>query len=490
MLPNKTRAQLKFAKIFSNNMVLQRDKEIKIWGQALPGSKIQIKKQSTIKHTITNSDSTWIVVFKAEKANSNPQTITAYSEKDSVAIHNLLIGDVWLCIGQSNMEWPMSKEAHFINEKQFANNSLLRWYNPTYAGKNTFNIAFSDSIKANLIAEKFYKGNWQQSDSISFKQMSAVAYYFGKEITTTLSIPIGLINLSIGGAPLESFISTEAFKKSPKFFNKLKENWVFNSFLPVWVRERGVQNLGKDNFAKNDLNGMNHAFKPGFAFDAGIRPLINLNIKGIICYQGESNAQEIERVHEYGDLMKLMLNDYRNIWRNEHLPFYFAQISSIDSINYKGQLWPLFRDVQRNFANATHHTGMAVTSDIGAKHDVHPTNKKLVGERLALLAFNKSYSKKRMDSGPSPMMAKQVNHTISIHFKNAEDGLLVSNGTTVDGFSIDGVNEIEASIHNNIIYIQSYAKPKYVYYGWQPYSIGNLVNKQLLPASTFKIAVK
>lgn len=471
-------------------MILQRNKEIKIWGRAFPGSEVLIKKQSTIKHTITNSDSTWTVEFKAEKANCNPQTITAYNEKDTISIQNILIGDIWLCIGQSNMEWPMSKEEHFIKEKQFANNKLLRWFNPTYAGKNTFNIAFSDSIKSNLLVEKFYNGNWQQSDSISFKQMSAVAYYFGKEITTTLNIPIGLINLSIGGAPLESFISREAFEKSPIFFNKLNGNWVFNSFLPVWVRERGIQNLGNVNFSQNVLKAMNHGFKPGFAFDAGIRPLINLNIKGIICYQGESNAQEIERVHEYGDLMKLMLNDYRNKWRNDQLPFYFAQISSIDTFNYKGQLWPLFRDVQRNFANSTHHTGMAVTSDIGSKNDVHPTNKKLVGERLALLAFNKSYSIKRMDSGPSPMMAKQVNHTISILFKHARNGLMVTRGKTVDGFSIDGVHAIKATIHHNKIYITSTTKPKYVYYGWQPYSIGNLVNKKLLPASTFKIAVK
>lgn len=483
--------QLKFDKIFSDNMVLQRNQPIKIWGIAKPGSIIQVSKGDEKKITKTKSDATWIVVFNAEKANASPQSIKVKTNADSISINNILIGDVWLCIGQSNMEWPMFKEEHFRQEKSNSNNALLRWYNPTYAGKNTYNQLFTDSIKANLNSENFYKGAWQQSDTTTSGLMSAVAYYFGKNIINKINIPIGLINLSIGGAPLETFISTESFKASKKFSNKIFGNWISNNTLPVWIRERGLQNLGKIDTSEsgNKLNS-NHAFKPGFAFEYGIRPLINLSITGILCYQGESNAQELDRVFEYGELTKLLINDYRKIWNQPSLPFYFTQLSSIDTLQYKGHFWPQFRNEQRKIIQLIPYTGMAVASDVGSKNDVHPTNKKVVGERLALLALSKTYFQSIAYSGPEPNSANFRNNKIIITFKHTGVLLQTSDSSILRGFSLDGLNPIAATINKNNIVINTNKKPEFIYYGWQPYSIGNLINQSLLPASTFKIPVK
>ena len=155
---------------------------------------------------------------------------------------------------------------------------MLRFYNPAYAGKGYYNNTFSDSVVQLLHPETFYKGQWQSSDSSTFRAMSAVAYYFGKQLTTSLKIPIGLINLSIGGAPLETFIDINALKKSHQFSAKQNKNWLLNDALPVWVRERGQQNVGNASAVPADANGKNHPFKPGFAYAAGIASILPLPI--------------------------------------------------------------------------------------------------------------------------------------------------------------------------------------------------------------------
>jgi sialate O-acetylesterase len=483
-------AQLQLAKIFSDNMVLQRNQTIKIWGKARPNELVTVSFANEKHNVLVKYDSNWTVTFKQQKANAQPQSILISGSIEKIEIKNILIGDVWLCTGQSNMEWPMVKEMHYKEEVANSRQPLIRLYNPTYAGKNTFNVSFTDSIIQNLTAEKFYKGKWQTCDSNSFKTMSAVAYYFGKKIVHSTNVPVGLINLSIGGAPLETFISADALKKNEQFSDKLNGDWLTNDALPVWIRERGRQNVGDLPNVPKDEYGNNHSFKPGFAFESGIAPLTNFPIKGIIFYQGESNAQEIERANEYAALSKLMIDDYRTKWRLPQLPFYFVQLSSIDTLKYKGQLWPAFRDEQRKMLQQIPNSGMAVSSDVGKKDDVHPTNKKVVGERLARWALNKTYGQHIVPSGPLPVNAKYINGKALIGFQYLSQGLKISDGDTLHGFSIDGKNEIEAVLSKGSVLISTKTKPDFVYYGWKSFSDGNLVNSENLPASTFKIRVQ
>lgn len=490
ILPLFSTAQLQFAKIFSDNMILQRDKAINIWGKSSPMDQVIISFGGETKKVVTHKDSSWMVHFKSQKANLHPQSIyvSAGLQKDS--IKNILIGDLWLCVGQSNMEWPMSKELNYNTEKTNAQRPLIRFFNPTYAGKNTYNVLFTDSIISNLTVKDFYKGSWQSCDSATFKSMSAVAYYFGKEISSAIHVPIGLINLSIGGAPLESFISKDALKNSKQFSKKVNGDWIINTSLPIWIRERGMQNVGTIKNMPKDEQGNNHAFKPGFAYEAGVEPMFNMPIKGILCYQGESNAQEMERVDEYGQLSLLMINDFRKKWHQPELPFLYTQLSSIDTLKYKGQLWPSFRDEQRKMLQLIPYSGMAVTSDIGFKNDVHPTNKKTVGERLSLWALHKTYFKNNVPSGPLVESAQFKDGKIVITFNYANGGLTTSDSKQVKGFSVNGNTEIPVLIDQNRIVINTIVKPAFVYYGWVPFTAANLTNKNLLPASTFKIKVK
>lgn len=490
LLPAFATAQLQVADIFTSNMVLQRNQPITIFGKGTPGTKISINFSGSTQETVVLPDATWLATFKKQKANSHPQALTVSDGKETIELKNLLIGDVWICSGQSNMEWPMNREMHFEEAIKNAGQPLIRLYNTSFAGKNIYNQLFSDSVRSLLNKNDFYKGKWQECDSNTFKTMSAVAYYFGKSIAEETNVPIGLINYAIGGAPIETFISKEALQNHPEFSKKLSGNWLYNNHLPEWIRERGLQNLGNNNNGFGDELGMNHAFKPGFAYEAGIETMLPMPVKGIIWYQGESNAQETERVKEYRELQKLLIENYRNSFHQPNMPFYYVQLSSIDTAKYRSALWPEFRNEQRLFLNEVKHTGMAVSTDIGFKNDVHPTNKKDVGERLARWALRYTYKKKQvLPSGPLPVKARYKNGEIIIQYKFTGMGLHAS-GDTLKGFSLNGIEEVEAVIQKDKIIIQADEKPTYLFYGWKPYTEANLVNSENLPASGFKLRVR
>jgi len=210
----------------------------------------------------------------------------------------------------------------------------------------------------------------------------------------------------------------------------------------------------------------------------------------VLWYQGETNSQEIPRVEEYKDLLHLLIDDYRKSWKKPLLPFYWVQLSSIDTANYKSQYWPNFRDEQRKLLDEVDQGGMAVCSDIGARNDVHPRDKKTVGERLARWALNKTYKKNILPSGPLPLNARYDNGRVILSFKYTGKGLKISNGDVIKGFSTDGTNEAEAKFGDSGIIITVGSRPEFIYYGWKPFSDGNLINSENLPASTFKIKVK
>lgn len=470
-------------------MVLQRNEPVAVWGKAVPGKTVEVFFGTSSRSAIAAKDSSWMVYLPKQKANAQPQTLRIKSADSTIVFSDILVGDVWLCIGQSNMEWPMKREMHYKEELPLSGQPLLRFYNPSYAGKNIFAAAFTDSVVQRLNYSNFYEGKWQQCDSESFKTMSAVAYYFGKAIAAELTVPIGLINLSIGGAPLETFIDPEALQQSKQFAAKVKGNWLQNASLPVWTKQRGEQNVGGSTAVPADEQGKNHGYKPGFAYKAGIEPILHFAIKGILNYQGESNAQEKERVEEYAALSALMMNSYRRKWK-KNLPYYFVQLSSIDSIQYKGQLWPQFRNEQRRLLSLISNSGMAVSSDYGAANDVHPTNKKVIGERLARWALHKEDKRKPVPSGPLPLKAKYINGQVIISFQYTGAGLQTADGKPLRGFSLNGITESIAAVQNKTVVIRVKEKPLYIYYAWKPFTEANLVNSEQLPASTFKLYVE
>lgn len=477
-------AQLRVAPQFSDNMVLQSNRPITIWGTGNSGSLIRCRFKAFTSETTVDKNGQWKLQLPPHNVSTIPETLRVEMEHESISLNNILIGDVWLCVGQSNMEWPMSRELHWKTEQEKANQPLIRFLNPPPAGRYVYNVRFKDSLLKRLNEEKFYLWDgWKISTQSTAAEMSAVAYFFAKRIQQDVNVPIGLINLSIGGAPLESFIGLEALTADTAFRQKANGNWLYNDALPVWIRQRGLQNLENVNYRYGDENGPNHAFKPGFAFKSGVLPLKDFPISGVLVYQGESNAEETARVEEYGKLFSLLTAQYRQLWGRPELPFYWVQLSSIER-----PLWPAFREAQRKLLDSIKYSGMAVTTDHGLPNDVHPPNKKIVGERLARWALKDVYRLPIVASGPIPVRAKYKRHQVVVRFSHA-DGLQTSDGEPLREFSFDGKTSISAKIRNKKVVIPALEKPDAVWYGWQPFSKGNLVNREGLPASTFHIPI-
>jgi len=484
----KAYSQLTVDKHFSDHMVLQREQPITLGGNALPEAVVRVDFGAVHEQTTADSNGHWSLVLPGQKAQNTGTALVVSSDEEQIRLEDVLVGDVWLLIGQSNMEFELQGEAHYGQEKKELHHPLLRFYNPSFAGKYIYNRHYKDSVLNRLTPELYYSAvNWHVSDSTSAPSMSAVGYYFAQRIIAKENVAIGLIHLAIGGAPIESFISEEALVSDSEFDQKVNGNWLYNDALPDWIRERGRQNVGK-RFIYGDQHGPNHSYKPGFAFTSGIKPLEGFPIRGILWYQGESNAQEIDRVMEYDKLQQLMLSELRTLWKLPELPFYYAQLSSIDTLRYKGQLWPQFRNQQRLFLSNTKNTGMAVTSDIGAQHDVHPRDKKTVGERLSRWALRDVYHHEITVSGPLVRKVDYSNNKLVLHFDAVGKGLTFE-GDRLLGFYVDG-KAVQARIKGRTVVIPVKEKPNEVAYGFASFSKGNLTNKEGLPASSFILEVR
>lgn len=498
-------AQLKVAKVFGSGMVLQRDKPISIWGKATPNTVVVV--QTTRPSSVTNSysitatkDSTWEISVPAQKANVQPQQWQVISERDTITFTDILIGDVWVCAGQSNM-------AFMLKNDQFARQTLPKTHNPNLrllnwqSGLTTYNFAYKSEEVDRLQPKNFYSGLWQMADSNSAKDFSAVAFYFGQRIQQQTDIPIGLVHLAVGGSPCEAWMSPEAVTGSDELERIFQGNWLKNSILEPWCIERGHQNL--DNLLKSneilpqDSLGVNHPFKPSFLYKAGIEPLLKFPIKGVIWYQGESNSLSYERVKQHEKLFPRLIKDWRSKWGLGDFPFYFCQLSSIGTEKgYKSHFWPEFRDGQRQIAQKIPNLGMAVTSDVGHPWDVHPTNKKVAGERLAKIALAKTYKQKEVYAGPTFEKIAQTPSQFVLTFAHVEKGLQTTDNKPITGFLLEDRKGVktEAKAHisgkNKIVLVNEAGRYQRILYGWKPFSDGNLANSEGLPTSTFEVKIK
>lgn len=487
LLPGLLLAQLKTDPLFASHMLLQCDHPLRFWGKNKPGQEVRAVSETIHVNGQTGADSTWMIEFPPRKASADPFSVQFYSGQDSIRLSGLITGDVWICIGQSNMEWPFSQDQYYIKEKDSLPVAYLRLWNPGYAGKNIYGVRYPDSVRRQLNQSLFYNQGWQVCDSVHAASMSAVALYFGRGIVRETKVPVGLVQLAIGGAPLETFINPAALKSHPVFYKKMAGNWLYNDNLPVWVRQRAGVQLSEDSLLHTDENGPVHPFKPGFLWQSALQQFFRLPVKGIICYQGESNAQELQRVQEYPDLFILMVEELRKGWRQKELPVYFVQLSSIDSSRYKSQFWPLFRDQQRIMMERFPYSGMVVSSDAGDSMDVHPKDKKVVGERLAKWALARTYNKKILPSGPLPFSIKFGKKRTVIRFHFSGHHLATSDGKELRGFSRADGSAVPAIIRRRKVWLDLRDGPVALYYGWSPFTNASLVNSSGLPASTFRI---
>lgn len=475
---------LKVDAVFSNQMVLQRNQLIPVWGTANPNTLVEVILKDKTISTTSNNNGNWEVYFEAlEVGDSLSLTIT--SGKESIAFSDILVGDVWLASGQSNMHLDLKRTLNGAEVASKANNPNIRIFNmkPTYpTGENgVHTLEELEEIQNN----QYFKTNgWVKVNPEHVLYFSAVAYYFSEKLQSSLNIPIGIIHNAVPGSPVESWISKEVIEDDKEISNLVKQRWEDKE-----DEKDAMISVAKNQISLSEKEGQKHPWMPSYNYENGILPIKNIPIKGIIWYQGESNA---EHPKQYKNMFKKMVR----LWRSDFsldLPFYFVQLTSRED----RPAWPEFRNAQRELLDSVENTKMAVISDVGDKHDTHAKNKKPVGERLALLALGDTYKVIRNYESPMFDSVTRSRRHYSIHFKGHFKGLKLSQGKDVIGFEIsdDNINfeTLVPKIHKDILRFKTqkkYTYPIYIRYAWKPFTEANLTSGNGLPVSTFRTKIE
>lgn len=467
---------LQLPAIYGDNMVLQHGRPLVIEGIANAGARVDLSIGTQHHSTTATVNGQWQVHLSPLKAKET-YTLNIRSGKERKVFKNIIAGDVWLCSGQSNMEFTLDQTSTGANDIQQATRPNIRfcdmkarWRTDAVQWSNTA----LDSINH---LQYFTSAQWQTCSPETAGRFSAVGYYFGKKLQEETDIPIGLICNAVGGSPIEAWVDRHTLERN---FPRILNDWRNNDFIMDWVRKRAGENIAK----ATDKN-QRHPYEPCYLYEASIAPLKSLAIKGVVWYQGESNAHNKD---SYSKLFTLLVESWRNTWNQANMPFYYVQLSSINRPS-----WGWFRETQRRLLYSSPHLGMAVSYDWGHPTDVHPKNKRPIGERLAYWALYDSYNRK--DIVPSGPLCKSVlfSETVAILDFDYNEGLQSNDGKALRSFEVAGSNGIfypaTAQIVGNKIEVSNIqvTHPVQVRYGFSPFTDGNLVNGAGLPASTFLI---
>lgn len=470
---------LALSPLYTDGMVIQRNKPVVFRGKANANETVKINFNGHTLSAITNNAGMWKITFPAEKA-GGPYKAQISTKKEKLTIKDIYVGEVWLCSGQSNMELPVNTVQSMTQDLNEADRQTrLHLFNMSAIYPTTA-VAWSANACDSVNRHQYlHIGPWRNCSRESVDGFSAVAYHFGKKLADSLQVPVGIICNAVGGTTTESWIDRQTLEQR---IPAILRDWYHGDFGMKWARERALQNI---SVSKNPLQ--RHPYAPAYMFETGILPLKGYSIKGVVWYQGESNAHNME-LHER--LFPMLQKSWRKFFHDPELPFYFVQLSSLNRPS-----WPRFRDSQRRMASKLHNTWMAVTTDIGDSLDVHYTNKKPVGERLGLQALCHSYDYKIESEGPVCHSVLPKDNGLELQYVHARS--LSAKGNHLIGFEVAGADGIyypaEAQITSSntiLVKASSVPRPLYVRYGWQPFTRANLVNEVGLPCSTFQWKVR
>ena len=460
LLSFSSSAQIELSNLFSDNMVLQQESHVNLWGKAKKNQELIIYTSwsGKIIRTIVKDDGSWEVKIKTPSA-GGPYNIQVTCDGETKTINNVLIGEVWLASGQSNMEMTLSG-----NNREPVNGSL-----DAIANSNNTKIRFFN-VKVKVSDERIddIDGEWLEANFKNTPNFSAVAYSFAKYLNQVLDIPFGIINSPKDGSVAEAWISQDVLKKI-------------------------TTNKELSYYAKQPHNN------PSVLFNGMINAIIPFTIKGVIWYQGEGNSG---RYKNYMKLMNGLIKNWRDEWGLGDFPFYFVQLAPNGSRGQgNGTSQAFLREAQLRTMLSVENTGMAVTLDIGSTITNHPPEKLLIGKRLAYWALAKNYGFNGLPhSGPVYESMKVKNNKVYVNFKFAKNGV-TSYGKPLIGFEIAGEDKIfysaDASIdphwsagweNRSVLTLsnKNVPNPLYIRYGWKNYIEGALYNVEGLPASSFR----
>jgi len=445
VLTTSLSAEVKLPKVFADHMVLQRGQDVAIWGWADPGEAVEISTPFEVQKIKAGDDGKWMTRLKPMKA-GGPIELKLKGSNE-IVLKDVLVGDVWVCSGQSNMEWSVAASTNSQEEIANANHPNIRLFDV----KKTPKIDPTEGVELDA--------PWLACTPESIPRFSAVAYFFGRKLHQEIDVPIGLISTNWGGTRIEpwtppvGFEAVEAVKNIPQSINREE----FNHGTPTTL-----------------YNGMVHGLVP-------------FGIKGAIWYQGESNRNDGMLYYEK---MKALIAGWRSVFQQPDLPFYYVQLAPYIYGNSDPEILAKLWESQVATL-AVPHTGMAVTTDIANLKDIHPKNKQDVGLRLALWALAKDYGKEIVYSGPLYKSMKVEGNKVRLFFEHAK-GLKSSDEKPLSWFTIAGEDgkfvDATAMIDGDTIVVSSpdVGQPKVVRFGWHQEAEPNLVNGAGLPASPFR----
>lgn len=505
------RADVKPNPLFTDGAVLQRGQPVPVWGTARDGEKVTVEFAGQ-KVSTTAADGKWSVNLKPLKE-GGPHTMKI-SGDNAVTINNLLVGEVWVCSGQSNMEWKFTQAHNAKEEGPKADYPKIRMF------------TVKKKVSAKPLAEA--EGSWVECSPQTVGGFSAVGYFFARDLYQKLGVPVGMIHTSWGGTPAQSWTSLEGFGNDPELkgyadaakqrlatydadvaayagkmqeFNAKAKEWnetvgkAYQETLKAW-NEAAAQAKKDGQPAppkpapstpqpKAPANPDGGSGSPAGLYNGMVAPIIPYGIKGAIWYQGESNAGQSK---QYQTLFPAMIADWRARWKQGDFPFLFVQIAP-----FNGQP-PEIREAQFLTLAKVKNTAMAVTTDVGDAKNIHPGKKEPVGQRLALAARALAYGEKIEYSGPLYDSWAEKGGKITLSFKHVGGGLVAKDGE-LKGFTIAGEDgkflPAQAQIQGSTVVVsaEGVSHPKAARYGWANVPDVNLFNKEGLPASPFRTDV-
>lgn len=480
-------AEVTLPGVLAEHMVLQRDRPVHLWGRADPGEQVRVSFRGHEAGSIADALGRWSVYLPPGQA-GGPFALTI-DGKNKIAFTDILVGDLWLASGQSNMEFPMAPNLPWTDGTQ---NFKAEIAGANYPKLRLFQVKTNTSSYP--MDDLAAKQNWTACTPASVASFSAVAYFFGRELLETEKIPIGLVESNVGGTPAEAWTSLDALTSDTALMPVFTARAHMMDKAATNLLQQKAEEL-EDNQAKahhqaeprHPWRPDTSTWEPAALFNAMVAPLTSLPMRGVIWYQGESNTDR-ERASLYEHLFPVMIADWRTHWAQGDFPFFFVQIANFKSEDD----WPTVREAQRK-SLAVINTGMAVTIDVGNTAMIHPIDKQDVGHRLALWARAVSYGEQLEDSGPLFRQAVPEGAEMRIFFDHAVSGLIAKVGT-LRGFEVAAPDKkfvaATATIAGESVKVSSpsISVPAYVRYGWASAPECNLYNRDGLPASPFTSA--
>jgi len=468
IFPAMALADVTLPRILGSGMVLQRDLPVPVWGWADAGEKVSVSFAGQTKTSKAGDDGKWKVKFDPLKANRKAASLTV-TGNNKISLDNVLVGEVWICSGQSNMEWSLGGAMKAKEEIAAADHPQIRLFN--VPGHTTSPVPNEKAARP---------GSWQACTPNSARGFSAVGYFFGRRLQKNLDVPVGLVGSNWGGTRIEPWTTLAGFESVPELSK--------------------IANQVKNYKANTKVGGGS----PSAIYNSMVHPLAPFAMRGGIWYQGESNGGEGTT---YYQKKHALVNGWRKVFQNKNLAFYWVQLANFRNENPNpagGDGWAKIREAQTKALDIP-GTGMAVITDIGAANDIHPRNKQDVGWRLAQWALHQTYGKEDMvPAGPLYKSQKVEGNAIRLSFNYVGKGLMIGKknglepteevkGGKLEHFAIAGEDKkwswAEATIDGDAIVVKSadVPKPVAVRYGYTMNPAkANLYNKEGIPASPFR----